>query len=329
MISVLISVYNASEFLQNTLESVINQTYRDLEIIVVNDGSTDNSREILKSISDKRLKVIDQENKGQSAAINEALRYSRGEYIKIVDADDILNFTHLEAQMDRMQARNDVLVSSSWGRFYDGNPNSARFSPELVWKDMSNIDWLKASLRQKNDMMPGWLWLIPRTIIEKSGGYDERLSLNNDFEFSIRLLRNAKEVLFAERAKVYYRSGIGESLASIKSKTAYESAILSTDLGCRYLLEMDNSNEMQRLCANRYQVWTHRIYPDYLDLVEKLERKIEGLGGSSIHCEGGRIFSLLRSIFGWKRAKEMQRKLHNLGWKWVAKFNYRLSRIRS
>lgn len=303
MVSVIISVYNAERYLSECLNSVLNQTYEDIEIIVINDGSTDNSLDILHRFRLNKLKIVNQDNKGQSAAVNEGLRHAKGKYIKIFDADDIMNAEHIEAQMDRMGGREDVLVSSAWARFYDDDPSSAIFKPESVWKDMTALDWMKASLSQKYDHMPGWLWLIPRKIIEEAGGYREELSLNNDFEFSMRLLSHAKEVRFAEEAKVYYRSSPRNNLASSKSKAAFEAALKSTDLGCDYLLRLEDSPETRLMCANRYQEWAFRIYPAYPDLVAFCENKVRELGGSDRQMDGGKVFLLLRSIFGWKMSK--------------------------
>lgn len=91
-VSVIIPVYNVEEYLVKCLESVVNQTLQDIEIICVNDGSTDNSYEILKQYAklDKRIILVDKENEGASAARNTGMQYSRSEYILFLDSDDRL-----------------------------------------------------------------------------------------------------------------------------------------------------------------------------------------------------------------------------------------------
>lgn len=105
MISVIIPVYNCAEYLPRCLDSVLGQTHTDSEVICVNDGSTDDCAEILADYAnkDKRIKVITQENKGQSAARNAALRTASGDYVFFVDADDFIHPQALEVLLTAMQ----------------------------------------------------------------------------------------------------------------------------------------------------------------------------------------------------------------------------------
>ena len=314
-ISVIMPCYNASNFIGNAIRSVINQTYQNLELIIVNDGSTDDSEKIIHQFTDNRIRYFFQKNKGQCAASNFGLAKATGDYIKFFDADDVMNETHLEAQLKKLNGRTDAVASCAWGRFYDDNPFSAKFIEEPVWKDMLPLDWIKAALSQSSDMMGAWLWLIPKQVIQKSGGWDERLSLNNDFEFSVRLLLNTTEVLFAEEAKLFYRSGIS-GLSDSNSEKTWSAGFLATQLGCDLLLKADNSKEMKQLCANRYQQWIFRIYPLYPHLVKLFQNKVNELGGSNNQMEGGFFFLFLSNIFGWKFAKKTKHLLKE-------KFGYR------
>lgn len=314
LVSIIVPVYNAAGFLTQTMMSLLNQTYTNIEIICVNDGSTDDSLEMLKKYQNKIL-IINQSNAGQCVASNNGLSHAKGDYIKFLDADDIISPNHIALQVKRLNGREDALASCEWGRFYDNNPQSAIFNVEPVWKDMKSMDWLKSALAQKADMMGAWLWLIPRKIIERTGGWDERLSLNNDFEFSVRLLLAVKEVLFTPGAKLYYRSGLSENLSNSSTKESYEAALLSTHLGCQYLLKVEGSEHMRLLCANRYQEWAYRIYPQYPDIIRKIEKQIKELGGSTKKMEGGKVFRLLSGFLGWKLAKRIQKIMYCLGYK--------------
>ena len=89
LVSVIIPIYNAEKYLQECLNSVLNQTYPEIEIIAVNDGSTDNSLEILKKYSNK-LKIISKENGGAASALNAGINIASGEWIKRLDVDDVL-----------------------------------------------------------------------------------------------------------------------------------------------------------------------------------------------------------------------------------------------
>jgi glycosyltransferase involved in cell wall biosynthesis len=310
LVSIIIPVYNAEKYLEETLTSIFNQTYKNIELICVNDGSTDDSLTILEKY-DSQLTIINQKNAGQCVASNKGLELAKGDYIKFFDADDIMNPEHIELQVKKLNGRTDAIASCEWGRFYANKPEQAVFKPEPVWKDMPSLLWLKKSLYQKNDMMGAWLWLIPKQILTKTGGWDERLGLNNDFEFSTRILLQANEVLFTPGAKVYYRSGLENNLAGSKSKDAYQAALLSTDLGCSYLLKHDASDGMKRLCANRYQIWLYRIFPQYPSITKEIETKVKSLGGSSLAMEGGKVFKILQSYLGWKLAKRIQHFMYS------------------
>ena len=315
LVSVILPCYNAEPYIGYALQSVLQQTHRFLEIIIVNDGSIDQSADVIASYKDDRIKYYETQRLGQCGASNFGLLKSSGNYIKFFDADDLMNATHIELQLKRLQNTTNCIASCSWGRFYDGNPESARFIPETVWKDMKPLDWLKASLKQKYDMMGAWLWLIPRHIIQKAGGWDERLSLNNDFEFSIRLLLHAEQVLFVNDAKIFYRSGLQHALSQVRSRERYEAALLSTELGCDYLLKADNSEEMKEICANRYQEWLYRIYPHFPDLQKDLICKIKALGGSSREMDGGRVAKIFNAFLGWRTTKLIRLNLQRFGYR--------------
>ncbi|HAS37211.1 MAG TPA: glycosyltransferase family 2 protein, partial [Ruminococcaceae bacterium] len=94
LVSIIIPVYNLEKYIKHCLESVVNQTYKELEIICIDDGSTDGSAEIIKSMAenDPRIKYIYQENAGVSAARNKGLDTATGEYVMFVDGDDYIHY---------------------------------------------------------------------------------------------------------------------------------------------------------------------------------------------------------------------------------------------
>ncbi len=100
VISVIMPAYNAEKYLNKAIDSVINQTLNNWELIIVNDGSTDTTKNIISSYNDPRICSINQENKGRSEARNVALKYARGDYIAFLDADDLYYPTKLEKQFD-------------------------------------------------------------------------------------------------------------------------------------------------------------------------------------------------------------------------------------
>ena len=111
MISVIVPVYNVEEYLEECLESIKNQTYTNIEVILVNDGSTDGSREICERFcqKDSRFKLINQENQGQSVARNRGFKESIGQYIMFVDSDDVINTNVLEVLLPYMKTEVDIV----------------------------------------------------------------------------------------------------------------------------------------------------------------------------------------------------------------------------
>lgn len=315
LVSVIMPCHNAAKYLGEALESVLNQSYTNLQIILIDDGSTDETAEIIRTYHDPRIEYYLQENRGQCAASNTGIAKAKGEYIKFFDADDVMNPEHIEAQLRRLNGSTTALASCAWGRYYDNNYLTAKFIPETVWKDMQPLDWLKTNLQQKYDMMGGWLWLIPAPLLKKAGGWDERLSLNNDFEFSIRLVLHAERILFAKDAKMYYRSGLTSTLSQAYSEKRFREALLSTDLGCEYLMKVDNSEEMKLICANRYQEWLFRVYPHFPELEKELESKIRELGGSDRVMDGGKLSQFISRSIGWRTSKKLRMVLNKIGYK--------------
>jgi len=100
MISIVIPLYNKEKQIAHTLQSVFNQTFQDYEIVIVNDGSTDNSVEIVKQIKDSRIRLIEQSNQGVSVARNTGIKEAKYDYVALLDADDEWKPTYLETQVD-------------------------------------------------------------------------------------------------------------------------------------------------------------------------------------------------------------------------------------
>ena len=111
MISVIVPVYNAEEYLEECLESIKNQTYTNIEVILVNDGSSDGSKEICEQYCEKdnRFKLVNQENQGQSVARNLGVAESVGEFIMFVDSDDVINKNVLEVLLPYMKTEVDIV----------------------------------------------------------------------------------------------------------------------------------------------------------------------------------------------------------------------------
>ncbi|MDO7020479.1 glycosyltransferase family 2 protein, partial [Brachyspira innocens] len=154
MVSIIIPVYNVSNYLKTCLESVINQTYKELEIICINDGSTDNSFEILKEYAskDKRITIIDKKNAGVSAARNDGIEKAKGEYIFCIDSDDYIDNDFIEVFYNNAKKNNSdlVVLSTFWNLdkrvnkdYHSALPTCSMFIKKLI---LDNYKYLRYPL---------------------------------------------------------------------------------------------------------------------------------------------------------------------------------------
>ena len=125
MISVVMPVYDAEKYLDEAIQSILNQTYKDFEFIIINDGSTDKSLEIIEKYKrqDKRIVLITRENKGLVASLNEGIRISKGEYIARMDADDISFPSRFEEQISFMKTNLDIAICGSSVQLFNEDEN--------------------------------------------------------------------------------------------------------------------------------------------------------------------------------------------------------------
>ena len=303
LVSILIPVHNAEQWLAATIQSVLDQSWENLEIILVDDGSTDNSLEIARSFASDKVKVISQKNAGASAARNRAFSASRGDYIQYLDADDLLAPDKIERQMLRLQKESLKTIAS--GPFFEftGTVENAKGKPDEGCKDYKKpFDWLVDAAWDKA-MFPPLVWLTPRNLIEAAGPWNEQLSYNDDPEFFARVLLKADKIAFCRDANSFYRRGIVSSLGSRKDAKAIESGLLSLDLVTKYMLEAGDTEQTRRACAYQYRKFIYSIYPAHAVLRQKAKAELKLLGVNGKYHFGQKHSARLSKMFGWKTVK--------------------------
>src|SRR5919106_1193025 len=172
LISILIPAYNAEEWVRDALRSALAQKWRNKEIIVVDDGSRDNTLSIARGFESPSVKVVTQSNQGAAAARNKAFSLAQGEYIQWLDADDLLSADKIERQMEVAQACGNkrILLSCSWGSFMY-RVSKARFFPTALWADLSPVEWLSRMMTD-NLYMQTATWLVSRELTHTAGAWD-------------------------------------------------------------------------------------------------------------------------------------------------------------
>lgn len=312
LVSIVIPAHNAGRWLRATLQSVIGQTYRPLEIIVVDDGSADDTSVILAQHVERHadvLRVVSLSTPiGASSARNRGLREANGAFVKFLDADDLLSPEHVAIQVAALAAHPGRLAHSEWSRFYS-DPAEARFTPRPGWHDSDRpVDWICETWADAEPMYQCGMFLIPRELLARAGGWNEGLSLIDDFEFFTRLILASEGIVHTPGARLYYRSGLAGSLSARKSRRAWESAHRSVRLACEHLLAREDSPRTRRVAADACQNLVHSLYPDHPDLVADLLSEVRRLGGSRLRPDGGRVFKILTRLLGWRAALRLRRR---------------------
>lgn len=200
-VSVIIPAYNAMVYLPETMKSVLKQTYDDFEVIVVNDGSSDQTEQWVSQITDPRVRLICQRNQGSSAARNTGINQARGEYIAFLDADDLWEPTKLEKQVHCLEQDPEAGLVYTWTALIDEKGESrgkviANYAEGNVWKTLIECNILEC----------GSTPMIRRCCFESVGVFDINLgSLCDDWEMWIRIASRYSFKVVKEPL-VYYRA---------------------------------------------------------------------------------------------------------------------------
>jgi glycosyltransferase involved in cell wall biosynthesis len=214
LVSAVIATYNRAHIVREAIDSILHQTYSNLELIVVDDGSTDDTQETLKAYGD-RIRVVYQKNSGPACAWNRGIKESRGEIIAFLGSDDIWLPTFVERQVSVLQrAPADVPCSlaNSWLGFANGNGTTSFQNTQLQPSTDDGI-WINpAEIYLTRFVLFGQSVAIRRSAIEEVGLFDETLWYLEDLDFALKL-SIGKSWGFVREPLVVWRQSIGDSLS--------------------------------------------------------------------------------------------------------------------
>lgn len=240
LVSVLVPLYNKVDFIAETIESVLNQTYPNIELIIVDDGSTDGSFEIAKRYASSTVFVFSQANKGASAARNTAFDYSKGDFIQYLDADDVLDARKVEEQINGMRRETNVLSLAKMF-YFSVSYNGIWRIEEITFFNKDYEDMVAFLLEQATITTFIHSWLIPRELIKKTGKWNETMTIFDDCDFYLRLIPLATKIIHCPKSICYYRMPNTDShlsqrcdLPSLEASLGYfsrfETTMLSKDI---------------------------------------------------------------------------------------------------
>ena len=284
LVSILVPAFNAERWIRDTMLSAINQTWPNKELIVVDDGSTDNTFKVAKQLESTNVKVITQHNTGACGARNNALQIAQGDYIQWLDADDLLDPNKITLQLRRKDGGRDsrTFLTAAWGSFFFCT-NRAHFRQDALWRDMAPIDWITTKFAENVWMNPT-AWLVSRRLTDLAGPWDGRLSLSgdDDGEYVCRVVGASEGVRFIPEARCYYRIGNVGSLnwEMGRSDKRLESLLLSLELSVKHLRSLEDSDRTRAACLKLLETWLPLYYAEKPELSQRLNALALQLGGT-------------------------------------------------
>jgi glycosyltransferase involved in cell wall biosynthesis len=319
LVSILIPCYNAEKWLAETLRSAAGQTWKNIEVILVDDGSRDGSFELAKNFQAKNVKVIRQENQGASAARNRAYAEAQGEFIQHLDGDDLLSPDKIEEQV-RLLLINppNMMAVSGTINFFDGEiPNHG--SVKSGWPRVDTDDTLNWFINllgpEQGSMVQPGAWLTPRTIANKIGSWNTTIdpSPDNDGEYFARAVLASAGIRCSKKGVNYYRQfRSGASMSSQRAEAYQWGAIRSLDLIRIHLLGRTNDPRARQALARLYMDKAYNSYPAAPAVTAAALQRVAELGGAKPPRFSTAKGRLLASVFGWKAVRWANYNYHRV-----------------
>ncbi|MEQ9355665.1 glycosyltransferase [Coleofasciculus chthonoplastes] len=256
IISVIIPAYNAEKTIKETIESVLNQTVTDFEVLVINDGSTDGTLDVIAGIKDERLRVFSYPHAGVATTRNRGLAHAVGEYISFLDADDLWTPDKLEAQLKALQENPQAAVAYSWTDWIDELRQFLRAGGYItengqVYEKLLVRDFIESGSNP----------LIRAEAFQSVGKFDESLEFSEDWDMWLRLAA-CYEFVAVPSAQILYR--ISPNSASFN--------VWKMEAGSLRVLEKawaqappTTPNLKRKILANRYQYLTLKALDGQLE----------------------------------------------------------------
>lgn len=309
-VSILIPCYNSEEFLGETLLSCVRQDYPEVEIIVVDDGSSDKSCEIAKEWASKydNIQVFRQPNSGACRARNLAFEHSSGDYIMYLDADDIISPNKISEQVAALSVQSSTAVATGrWARFHDSLEGCV-YEPVHCSKNYGSGKELLFELWETGEMFATSSYLVPRHLIIEAGPWIDGLKKNQDGEYFSRVLLKCGSVRYCPESTSYYRTGEYDSVSKDNSKAKVEALLHSFEEYKRNVLTVDNTKRAKEALARNFSLFRYIYNGKYPDLSRRALCDIKELGVKSPVC-GTRRVRMISKVIGFENFLRIRKLL--------------------
>lgn len=196
--SVVVPSYNRAHLIERTINSVMNQTYQNFELIIVDDGSTDNTEEVVRAISDCRVIFVKQKNAGACSARNLGIYHSKGVYVSFLDSDDEWIPTMLEKQLDMFNS--DPLVGCVYSNVDVRDHNNKNIS----YTNYSLAGDIYSAVLKQGYMAPTSAVSVKKSLLEKIGGFDVQLPASQDDDLCFKCAASGRIALIEEPMVIFH-----------------------------------------------------------------------------------------------------------------------------
>jgi glycosyltransferase involved in cell wall biosynthesis len=258
LVSIIIPCYNAERWIAEAIDSALSQTYSSLEVIVIDDGSTDHSLEIIKGYGD-RIRWETGVNQGQSVARNRGFSLSNGKYIQWLDADDYILPEKLENQVSYLEESEDDIIYGDWRYQYHeingytrlGNVNVPGYHKDILDALLSGV-----ALTVMN-------CLVKRKIVERLNGYDEKLRAGEDVDFWIRAAISGAKFVYQPGCYSVYRTYGNSTVSTQNKKRLCNSFEIILEKSFNLLLSNNNLNKTSKKSLAKGHFLLVRYYLEF------------------------------------------------------------------
>ena len=311
LVSVIIPVYNCGESLHRTMRSVLAQTHQPIEIILVDDGSTDNSYAVAKQYENEQVKVLQQKNAGAAVARNTGLSIAKGEYIQFLDAGDVLSEEKIAAQVKALQHQPGKIAVCNYKQFTTDEELRNDIYPDqlsFIYSSDDPQDFLINLWGGKGEMnfIQTNCWLTPKQVIEKSGNWRAYRCPDDDGEFFARVLLESEGIVYVPGVYNYYHIATAgaNQLSQNKNRKYLQNTLLTIDLKHQYLQKKGIHPLMNKAMAIQYLRFAADTYPTQKRLSKIAYKKYRAMKEHvPLPILGGRTIEVVKKIAGWKAAR--------------------------
>jgi len=310
-ISIIIPVHNSEKYLAETIESAITQTWKEKEIIIVDDGSTDSSLEIAKSF--ENIKVYQRKNSGLCASRNFGLNVAEGEYIQYLDHDDLLDPDKLEKQMNFILSNKLTkldIVYSKHINFIDDIHHPLNYDDSHYGKSYDQpLELFNDMLIERTIILPA-SYLMHRDLIKLAGGWNEQLLNNEDGEFYSRVMTKAQSVHFVPDINIYWRA-TPNSLSKQVSESYLGFKYQAWTSICTNLLKNNNSERTKYACSQLLYDFIIEFRPENNKWLKSMEKFMKSNDIKYDTTNKSNIHKFVIDVLGWRRTLLLKEKIKN------------------